>query len=96
MVGSASAVIMVTEAPMIPVIAARMVPMIVTATTARRAPLQQDLDRVEQVGGDPAALHHDAHEHERRDRDQTRFSAAWPQIRGRKLKNSISENTPSE
>ena len=36
MVGSASAVIMVTEAPMIPVIAARMVPMIVTATD--RAP----------------------------------------------------------
>ena len=36
MVGSASAVIMVTDAPMIPVMAARMVPMMVTPSA--RAP----------------------------------------------------------
>ena len=95
MVGSASAVIMVTEAPMMPVIAARIVPMIVTASASApgtrfsstwtvysrsaATPLRSIMMPMKTNAGIETS---------------TRFSAAWPQIRGRKLKNSISENTP--
>ena len=66
---------MVTDAPMIPVMAARIVPMTVTASaSAPGNALQQNLDTVQQVVGNPAPLHHDAHEHERRNRDQHQVS----------------------
>ena len=87
---------MVTEAPMMPVIAARIVPMMVTASA--RAPgtrlsstwtvysrsLAIPLRSIMMPMNTNAGME-----------TRTRFSAAWPQIRGRKLKNSISEKTPS-
>ena len=95
MVGSASAVIIVTDAPMIPVIAARMVPMMVTARASApgtrfritctqysrslATPLRSIMTPMKTNAGIATS---------------TRFSAACPQMRGMKLKNSISLNTP--
>ena len=56
---------------MMPVMAARIVPMMVTpSASAAGHALQQHLDAVEQIVGDAASLHDDAHEDEGRDRDQ--------------------------
>ena len=82
---------------MMPVIAARIVPMIVTPSA--RAPgtrfsstwtqysrsLAMPLRSIMMPMNTKAGT-----------ATSTRFSAAWPQIRGRKLKNSISEKTPSK
>ena len=88
---------MVTEAPMIPVIAARMVPMMVTASAnapgtrlritctqynrSLAMPLRSIITPMKMNAGTATS---------------TRFSAAWPQIRGRKLKNSISLKVPTK
>ena len=97
MVGSAIAVIMVTEAPMMPVMAARMVPITVTdiasppgtlrnriwvmCNRSSAIPLRSIVIPITIKVGKATS---------------TRFSAANPQILGAKLKNSPSEKTPSE
>ena len=86
MVGNAMAVIMVTDAPMIPVMAARMVPMTVTArarapgtfrsmtwtaySSLSATPLRSIITPMKTNVGTATRI---------------RFSAAWPQIRGTKL-----------